>query len=73
MMQGLIQWLQSLPNWQPYGEPKYFAFLLAFLIPIVVAMFFGRRLKIYQSLVSLGFIVVMYTGEIGRASCRERV
>lgn len=62
MMQGLIQWLQSLPNWQPYGEPKYFAFLLAFLIPIVVAMFFGRRLKIYQSLVSLGFIVVMYTG-----------
>lgn len=62
MMQDLVQWLQSIPNWQPYGEPKYFAWLLALLIPIVVAMFFGRRLKIYQSLVSLGFIVVMYTG-----------
>lgn len=62
MMQGLFQWLQSIPNWQPYGEPKYFAFLLIFMIPIVVAMLFGRRLKIYQSLISLGFIIVMYTG-----------
>lgn len=62
MMQGLLHWLQSLPNWQPYGQPKYFAYLLTLMIPIVIGMFFGRRLKIYQSLVSLAFIVVMYTG-----------
>lgn len=62
MMQRAYEWLQALPNWQPYGEPKYFAFLLVFMLPIIIAMLFGRRLKIYQSVISLGFIVVMYTG-----------
>lgn len=62
MIQGLIQWLETLPNWQPYGEPKYFMYLLILMIPIIIAMFYGRRLKVYQSLISLGFIVVMYTG-----------
>lgn len=52
--------LQSLPNWQPYGTPLYFGFLLLALLPVVIALFLGRRLQIYESLVSLVFITLMF-------------
>jgi len=58
----MTQWLQSLPNWQPYGDPQYFGYLLLALLPVVIAMFLGRRIQIYESIVSIGFIVLMFGG-----------
>ncbi|MGO2199253.1 MAG: D-alanyl-lipoteichoic acid biosynthesis protein DltB [Pseudolactococcus laudensis] len=54
--------LQSLPNWQPYGTPKYFGILILALLPIIIAMFFRRRLPIYESLISVAFITLMFGG-----------
>ncbi|MGO2764393.1 MAG: D-alanyl-lipoteichoic acid biosynthesis protein DltB [Pseudolactococcus laudensis] len=54
--------LQSLPNWQPYGTPKYFGILILALLPIIIALFFRRRLPIYESLVSVAFITLMFGG-----------
>jgi membrane protein involved in D-alanine export len=58
-MSGL---LQSLPNWQPYGTPKYFGILILALLPIIIALFFRRRLQIYESFVSIAFITLMFGG-----------
>lgn len=55
--------LQSLPNWQPYGTPLYFGYLCLALLPIIIALFFGRRLQIYESIVSLVFIALMFGGK----------
>ncbi|MDR1605877.1 MAG: D-alanyl-lipoteichoic acid biosynthesis protein DltB [Streptococcaceae bacterium] len=54
--------LQALPNWQPYGTPQYFVVLLITLLPIIIAMFCGRRLAIYEGLVSVYFISFMFGG-----------
>jgi membrane protein involved in D-alanine export len=54
--------LQSFPNWQPYGMPQYFGFLLLALLPIIIALFFRRRLQIYESLISIAFISLMFGG-----------
>mgnify|MGYP003617103913 FL=1 len=54
--------LQSLPNWQPYGTPHYLAILFLALIPIIIAILFGKRLPIYEELVSIGFISLMFGG-----------
>ena len=58
----MMNWLQELPNWQPYGDPQYFIYLLVALIPVVVALLFGKRIKWYEGLVSLAFIVLMFAG-----------
>ncbi|MDY2519662.1 D-alanyl-lipoteichoic acid biosynthesis protein DltB [Weissella cibaria] len=58
----MMNWLQELPNWQPYGDPQYFIYLLVALIPVVVALLFGKRIKCYEGLVSLAFIVLMFAG-----------
>lgn len=54
--------LQSLPNWQPYGTPQYFGYLGLALLPIIIALFFGRRLQIYETIVSIVFISLMFGG-----------
>ncbi|GFH39759.1 D-alanyl-lipoteichoic acid biosynthesis protein DltB [Pseudolactococcus insecticola] len=59
----MISWLQSLPNWEPYGAPRYFFFLLTALVPVVVSLMLGRRLKIYETLVSLVFVLMMFGGQ----------
>ncbi|MGX7048749.1 D-alanyl-lipoteichoic acid biosynthesis protein DltB [Pseudolactococcus piscium] len=58
----MSSFLQSLPNWQPYGTPHYFSILLLALLPIVIAIFLGKRLPIYEELVSIGFISLMFGG-----------
>lgn len=50
-------------NLQPYSDPQYFIYLLIALIPLMVGLWHGHRLKIYEVLVSLGFITLMFTGE----------
>lgn len=58
----MSSFLRSLPNWQPYGTPNYFIFLLLTLIPIAIAIWFGKRLPIYEELVSIAFISLMFGG-----------
>ncbi|WP_125711398.1 D-alanyl-lipoteichoic acid biosynthesis protein DltB [Lacticaseibacillus porcinae] len=50
-------------NLQPYADPQYFIYLLVALIPLMVGLWHGHRLKVYEVLVSLSFIVLMFTGE----------
>ncbi|MBJ7678894.1 D-alanyl-lipoteichoic acid biosynthesis protein DltB [Weissella confusa] len=58
----MMDWLKALPNWQPYGDPQYFGYLVLALVPIVIAMLYGKRIKWYEGLVSLAFIVLMFAG-----------
>lgn len=58
----MIEVLKHLPNWEPYGNPSYFFYLLPAILPITIGLFFKRRFPIYEWLVSLLFIVLMFTG-----------
>ncbi|MHA7611300.1 D-alanyl-lipoteichoic acid biosynthesis protein DltB [Weissella viridescens] len=58
----MSQWLASLPNLQPYGDPMYFGYLLLALLPIIVGMFMGRRFQIYEAVFSFVFILLMFAG-----------
>lgn len=58
----MTEWLSSLPNLQPYSDPKYFGMLLLALLPVVIGMFIGKRLAIYEAIVSFGFILLMFAG-----------
>ena len=58
----MSEFIESLPNWQPYGTPKYFGILILALLPIIIALFFRRRLPIYESLISVAFISLMFGG-----------
>ncbi|WP_125702374.1 D-alanyl-lipoteichoic acid biosynthesis protein DltB [Lacticaseibacillus daqingensis] len=49
-------------DWQPYANPQYFVVLLAALVPLIIGLYHGRRLHIYETLASLLFIVMMFTG-----------
>lgn len=58
----MIEVLKHLPNWEPYGNPSYFFYLLPAILPITIGLFFKRRFPIYEWLVSLLFIILMFTG-----------
>lgn len=58
----MIEILKTLPNWEPYGNPSYFFYLLPALLPITIGLFFKKRFPIYEWLVSLLFIILMFTG-----------
>lgn len=49
-------------NMQPYSNPRYFIILFVALLPLIIGLYFGRRFKIYEALVSLLFLVLMFDG-----------
>ena len=49
-------------NMQPYSNPRYFVILFVALLPLIIGLYFGRRFKIYEALVSLLFLVLMFDG-----------
>ena len=49
-------------NLQPYSNPQYFIYLLIALIPMVIGLYFGKRLKIYEAIFSLVFIFLIFDG-----------
>ncbi|MDF7637466.1 D-alanyl-lipoteichoic acid biosynthesis protein DltB [Leuconostocaceae bacterium ESL0958] len=49
-----------MPNLQPYADPTYFVYLLAALVPLAIALYFGKRPVWYEILVSLLFIVLIF-------------
>ncbi|MFD1125792.1 D-alanyl-lipoteichoic acid biosynthesis protein DltB [Lentilactobacillus raoultii] len=46
----------------PYGDPTYFIWLIAALLPLMVGLFYGHRFKGYQTLISLFFLVLTFGG-----------
>ncbi|GEL13295.1 protein DltB [Lapidilactobacillus concavus DSM 17758] len=50
-------------NLQPYSNPNYFMILLAALLPIMIGLYFGRRLKIYEALFTFSFLVLTFGGD----------
>lgn len=58
----MTELLKAIPNLQPYGNPQYFVYLIVALLPVIVALLMGKRLKIYEALVSLAFVLLMFTG-----------
>lgn len=50
-------------NLQPYSNPTYFMILLAALLPIMIGLYFGRRLKIYEALFTFAFLVLTFGGD----------
>ncbi len=49
-------------NLQPYGNPRYFVLLLIALIPLMLGLYFGKRFKWYEAIVSLLFLVLIFGG-----------
>ncbi|MGM0237594.1 D-alanyl-lipoteichoic acid biosynthesis protein DltB [Enterococcus sp. AZ103] len=52
-----------IPHMVPYASPIYFVMLLVALLPIMIALLNGRRLNIYQSLITLFFLFVSFGGK----------
>ena len=49
-------------NMQPYQDPTYFVFLLIGLLPIAVGLMYGRRFRIYETLISFLFLLLTFGG-----------
>lgn len=49
-------------NWQPYSDPKYFVVLIGALVPLMIGLYYGRRLMWYQTLISFIFLVMIFDG-----------
>ena len=49
-------------NLQPYSNPTYFAIILSGLLPVIIGLYYGKRLKIYESLISLVFLIFTFGG-----------
>lgn len=49
-------------NMQPYQDPTYFVFLLIGLFPIAVGLMYGRRFRIYETLISFLFLLLTFGG-----------
>lgn len=49
-------------NLQPYGNPQYFVWLFISFLPLMIGLYHGRRFQCYETIVSLPFISLMFTG-----------
>ncbi|MFC5630791.1 MULTISPECIES: D-alanyl-lipoteichoic acid biosynthesis protein DltB [Streptococcus] len=59
----MSNFLLNLPRLEVYGNPQYFVYLIMAVLPIFVGLFFKKRFPIYETLVSLAFIVFMLVGD----------
>lgn len=62
-MSAIKDFIISLPNLDPYGNPIYFLYLIVALLPIIIGLFKQRRFKIYETLITFIFIFFMFTGD----------
>lgn len=58
----MMEFFKQLPQLEPYGNPLYFFYLVLALVPIFIGLFFKKRFPLYETGVSLAFIVLMFTG-----------
>lgn len=50
-------------NMQPYQNPTYFLYLLVGLLPIMIGLLYGRRFKVYETIISFVFLVLTFGGD----------
>ena len=55
--------IQSLPNISAYGTPSYFVYLIILIIPMMIALYHGKRLQIYEAIISFIFLFLMFDGD----------
>ncbi|MDI4584541.1 D-alanyl-lipoteichoic acid biosynthesis protein DltB [Oenococcus sp. UCMA 14587] len=53
----------AIPNLQPYSDPQYFVYLLIAVVPLIIGLYHGRRFKIYETIFSTFFIILMFTND----------
>ena len=58
----MMEFLKQLPHLEPYGNPRYFVYVIAAILPIFIGLFFKKRFAWYEVLVSLFFISTMLVG-----------
>ena len=58
----MMEILKQLPHLEPYGDPQYFVYIILAVLPIFIGLFFKRRFPIYETLVSLAFIIFTFVG-----------
>ena len=58
----MMEFLKKLPHLEPYGNPQYFVYVIAAILPIFIGLFFKKRFAWYEVLVSLFFISTMLIG-----------
>lgn len=49
-------------NLQPYADPAYFILLLGTLLPAMIGLYFGKRLRTYEALWTVAFLVLTFGG-----------
>lgn len=49
-------------NIQPYANPMYFVWLVVALLPLMVGLYYGRRLQIYEAIMSAAVLVLVFGG-----------
>lgn len=52
-----------IPYMEPYGNPIYFVYLILAFLPVIIGIFRQKRLTVYETLVSLVFILFMFGGD----------
>ncbi|MFD1472307.1 D-alanyl-lipoteichoic acid biosynthesis protein DltB [Companilactobacillus mishanensis] len=49
-------------NITPYTSPTYFIYLLLFLLPIMIGLFYGKRFRVYETFATLVILVITFFG-----------
>jgi len=49
-------------TFEPYGNPTYFALLGVALLPLMIGLLYGKRSRLYETLVSIFFLVLTFGG-----------
>lgn len=49
---------------QPYQNPTYFLYLTVALLPIMIGLLRGKRYRLYETVISLAFLVLTFGGNV---------
>ncbi|EHJ56142.1 D-alanyl-lipoteichoic acid biosynthesis protein DltB [Streptococcus urinalis FB127-CNA-2] len=58
----MISFFNHIPYLEPYGNPIYFVYLVIAILPIFIGLFYKKRFVVYETVVSLLFILFMFGG-----------
>ncbi len=50
-------------NLAPYGAPVYFIGLIVSMLPIIIALYYGRRLKLYETIWTGALLLLTFGGD----------
>ncbi|EOT51427.1 MULTISPECIES: D-alanyl-lipoteichoic acid biosynthesis protein DltB [Enterococcus] len=52
-----------IPHMIPYAQPLYFLYLFLALLPVGISLWFGKRLRLYEALLTVFFLWISFGGE----------